>query len=163
MGNLCAVLKKAPSLSRWRMVLYTCHLKAHAVIRDVSKTICEDFTVLVSTESFAAWLCQGDCVRVSFLSAIMQNIAYLYIWFLFSIAFATPATKDQVKIPQRSRAINNEVADAAPWDGVGARGWQLAHHSCLTSSPHLWHMLSNTDPPCFTTSALHLCWGFTLV
>lgn len=37
-------------------------------------------------------LCQGANVTVSFLSALMQNIAYLYIWFLHSVGFAAPMT-----------------------------------------------------------------------
>lgn len=73
----------------------------------------------------------------------MQNIAYLYIWFIYSIGFAAPATTDQSRIPQRSLTINSEVADAALWDGVWVRSWQGSHHSCVTCLQYIWHVPSN--------------------
>lgn len=45
-------------------------------------------------------LCQGDDVTVSFLGALMQNIAYLYIWFLHSVGFAAPVTGLSQNSPQ---------------------------------------------------------------
>lgn len=45
-------------------------------------------------------LCQGDNVTVSFLGALVQNIAYLYIWFLHSVGFAAPGTGLSQNSPQ---------------------------------------------------------------
>lgn len=82
------------------------YLKAHIEsLGDVSVSLCKGFTALVSTDCSgrgAAGLCQGDYVSVSFLGALMQNIAYLYIWFLFSIGFAVPVTMDEAKFPKEA-------------------------------------------------------------
>lgn len=61
----------------------------------------EHWSALI-TLGVAARLHQGDYVIVSFLGALMQNIAYLYIWFLYSIGFAASATTDQTKFPKET-------------------------------------------------------------
>lgn len=62
----------------------------------------QHWSALIALGGGAAGLCQGDYVSVSFLGALMQNIPYLYIWFLFSIGFAVPVTMDEAKFPKEA-------------------------------------------------------------
>lgn len=121
------------------------------VISDAHVSVSKGFTALVSADCCwgggrAAGLCQGDYVMVSFLGALMQNIAYLYIWFLYWIGLCCSRDDGSAQIPQRSLTINSEVADAARQDGVWASGWQGSHHSCVTRPDYIWHVPSNTGP-----------------
>lgn len=114
------------------------------MISDAHVSVSKGLTALVSADCCGggAGLCQGDYVMVSFLGALMQNIAYLYIWFLYWIGLCCSRDDGSAQIPQRSLTINSEVADAALW----VSGWQGSHHSCVTRPDCIWHVPSNTDP-----------------